>query len=176
MRSRLRVPQVSLLFAFRASASREAPRPADLVVYGGVWTGDSTTPWAGGVAVAGDTVAAVGDSAAIAARVGPATRVLANGSARVTPGFMDSHVHFTDGGFELAGVDLRPANLPAEFIARLKAYATERTRIPPEAIKRVAGRGRWREGVSYLRRSTALLRQRPPGAACCSRHRRVFAD
>ena len=40
--------------------------PADLVVYGRVWTGDSAHPWAGAVAVSGDTVAAVGDSAEIA--------------------------------------------------------------------------------------------------------------
>src|SRR4051812_37582879 len=44
----------------------------------------------------------------------------------VTPGFMDGHLHFTDGGFQLASVDLRPANSPEEFIARLKAFALER--------------------------------------------------
>src|SRR4051812_6826510 len=44
----------------------------------------------------------------------------------VTPGFMDGHLHFTDGGFQLASVDLRPANSPEEFIARLKAFASER--------------------------------------------------
>ena len=39
---------------------------------------------------------------------------------------MDGHLHFTDGGFQLASVDLRPANTPEEFIARLKAFAAER--------------------------------------------------
>jgi predicted amidohydrolase YtcJ len=100
--------------------------PPDLVVYGRVWTGDSTRPWAGGVAVSGDTVQAVGDSAEIARLAGPGTRVLSNGAAMVVPGFMDEHVHFVDGGFQLASVDLRPANSPQEFVARLKAYALER--------------------------------------------------
>ena len=100
--------------------------PADLVVYGRIWTGDSAAPWAAALAVTGDTVRAVGDSASIAPLVGPATRVLANGAAMVVPGFMDGHLHFTDGGFQLASVDLRPANTPGEFIARLKAYAAER--------------------------------------------------
>ena len=115
-----------LLAALPACAQRPPARPVDLVVYGRVWTGDSAHPWAGGVAVAGDTVVAVGDSSAMAARVGPATRVLDNGAAMVVPGFMDGHLHFTDGGFQLASIDLRPANSPEEFIARLKAFATER--------------------------------------------------
>ena len=108
---------------------REVPAPGappDLVVYGRVWTGDSVRPWAGAVAISGDTVLAVGDSAEIARLAGPGTRVLSNGTAMVVPGFMDEHVHFTDGGFQLASVDLRPANSPQEFVARLKAYTLER--------------------------------------------------
>ena len=96
---------------------------ADLVVYGRVWTGDSAARWAQAVAVSGQTIAAVGDSAEIAKRVGPGTRVLANGKAMVVPGFMDGHTHFLTGGFQLASVDLRDAASPAEFIARLKRYA-----------------------------------------------------
>jgi hypothetical protein len=117
-----------LLFAAGVAACQTTPRdrPADLVVYGRVWTGDSTRPWAEAVAVEGDTVVAVGDSAAVARRAGPRTRILSNGTAMVVPGFMDGHLHFIDGGFQLASVDLRPANSPAEFIARLKAFAAER--------------------------------------------------
>ncbi len=109
-------------------ACQAAPRdpPADLVVYGRVWTGDSARPWAEAVAVSADTVRAVGDSASIARLAGPGTRVLTNGTAMVVPGFMDGHLHFIDGGFQLASVELRPANSPAEFIARLKAFALER--------------------------------------------------
>jgi predicted amidohydrolase YtcJ len=119
---------LSLLLLAGLPGCQAAPaRPAaDLVVYGRVWTGDSARPWAGGVAVTGDTVVAVGDSADVARFATPATKVLANGSAMVVPGFMDGHTHFVDGGFQLASVDLRPANSPEEFIARLKAYALER--------------------------------------------------
>ena len=112
-------------FAFACRGTPKVP-PADLVVFGRIWTGDSAAPWAGGVAIAGDTIEAVGDSARIAPYAGAGTKVLANGQAMVVPGFMDGHLHFTDGGFSLASVDLRPANTPAEFIARLKAYALER--------------------------------------------------
>jgi predicted amidohydrolase YtcJ len=108
---------------------RSAPasaRVADLVVYGRVWTGDSAQPWAAAVAVTGDRISAVGDSEAIAKSIGDSTRVISNGKAMVVPGFMDGHLHFTDGGFQLASVDLRSADSPQELVARLKDYALER--------------------------------------------------
>jgi predicted amidohydrolase YtcJ len=100
-------------------------QPASLVVYGRVWTGDPAKPWAQAVAVAGDTIAAVGDSAAIAQFVGSSTRVIDNGKAMVVPGFMDGHVHLLSSGFQIARVDLRAASSPAEFVARLKRHAAK---------------------------------------------------
>ncbi len=121
---------LALLALAGLSSCRSAPAtgagPADLIVYGRIWTGDSARPWAGALAVSGDTVSALGDSADIARLAGPDTRVLDNGDALVTPGFMDGHLHFLDGGFQLASVDLRTANTPAEFIERIAAYASER--------------------------------------------------
>jgi predicted amidohydrolase YtcJ len=99
------------------------PPPADLVIYGRVWTGDSAVPWAQAVAVSGNRIAAVGDSGRIAAMVGGETRVLSNGKAMVVPGFMDGHTHFLSGGFQLVSIDLREANSPAEFVSRLRDYA-----------------------------------------------------
>ena len=97
----------------------------DLIVYGRVWTGDSAKPWAQAVAISGDTIVAVGDSATIAQTGGSGTRVIANGKAMVAPGFMDGHAHFLRGGFQLTSVDLRDAATPAEFIARIKAFAAK---------------------------------------------------
>src|SRR6058998_2487464 len=83
-------------------AGRPQSRAPDLVIYGRVWTGDSAKPWAGAVAVAGERILAVGDSGSIAKLVGEKTNVIENGKALVAPGFMDGHLHFTDGGFQLA--------------------------------------------------------------------------
>ena len=105
--------------------SRAALRPADLIVYGRVWTGDSARPWATGVAVAGDTIVAVGDSAEVARLSGKSTQVISNGKAMVVPGFMDGHTHFIYGGFQLTQVDLRDADTPEEFVRRIKAYAAK---------------------------------------------------
>lgn len=107
-------------------ACAPATPAADLVVFGKVWTGDSAAPLAQAVATRGDTVVAVGDSATVAKLVGEATRVLANPGGLVVPGFMDDHVHFLDGGFQLASVDLRDAESPEEFTRRLQAFAAER--------------------------------------------------
>ena len=110
---------------------------ASLVVYGRVWTGDSARPWAQAVAVAGDTIAAVGDSADVARLAGPGTRVIHNGKAMVVPGFTDSHVHLLGGGSQLARVNLRDAATPAEFINKLKTHAAA---LPP---------GEWIEGGNW---------------------------
>jgi len=100
--------------------------PADLVVTGGrVWTGNPDAPWAEAVAVRGDRIAAVGARADIEALVGGDTRVIDATGGLVTPGFIDAHVHFLDGGMNLLSVQLRDAATPEEFTRRLGEFATQ---------------------------------------------------
>jgi len=47
------------------------------------------------------------------------------------PGFIDDHVHFIDGGFQLSRVQLRDAKTPEEFARRIGEYAKK------------AGKGAW---------------------------------
>lgn len=95
------------------------------IVNARIWTGNPRQPWATGIAVSGDRISAVGSSAEIAklARSSPDARVVDAKGGMVTPGFIDSHVHFITGGFRLASVQLRDARTPADFIARIEAYA-----------------------------------------------------
>lgn len=123
---RISLPLAVRLSLLLLASACSRPTPADLVVFGKVWTGDSTRPYAQAVAARGDTIIAVGDSATVARLIGDSTRVLQNGPALITPGFLDAHVHFLSGGFQLASVDLRDADSPVEFIGRLKAFAAER--------------------------------------------------
>ena len=93
------------------------------VVNARVWTGDTAHPWAGALAIAGEHVMAVGTTSEIRARLPASVRVIDAKGAMVTPGFIDSHVHFTDGGFALASVQLRDAKTREEFIRRIATFA-----------------------------------------------------
>src|SRR6185503_16643538 len=54
-------------YGMNAPGSGSTPvAPADLVIYGRVWTGDSARPWAQAVAISGEKISAVGDSSTIA--------------------------------------------------------------------------------------------------------------
>jgi predicted amidohydrolase YtcJ len=98
--------------------------PADLVILNGeVWTVDREQPQAEAVAVAGSRIAAVGTNEEIRKWVGPQTRVIDAGGKSVLPGFIDAHVHFTTGGFQLSAVDLRDAATPQEFARRIGEFA-----------------------------------------------------
>lgn len=96
---------------------------ADLVVFGTIWTGDREHPAASGLALHADSILAVGDSAVIAALIGPRTEVLHAGAGLVVPGLADGHVHLMGTGASLASVQLRDAESPAEFVRRIGAYA-----------------------------------------------------
>jgi predicted amidohydrolase YtcJ len=93
------------------------------IVNAHVWTGEPTRPWASAVAVRDGRLAAVGSSAEVQKLVTAATRVVDAHGAMLVPGFIDAHVHFVDGGFDLTDVQLRDAKTPAEFIARIKTFA-----------------------------------------------------
>ncbi len=119
--ARLALPVVfALLSACRSSA------PADLVVFGTVWTADSLAPRAQAIAVRGDSIVAVGDSATIAGLIGPETERIDNPGGLVMPGFIDDHVHLALGGHQLSNVDLRDADTPEEFIRRIAEFVRTR--------------------------------------------------
>ncbi|HZH41045.1 MAG TPA: amidohydrolase [Gemmatimonadales bacterium] len=123
--------RLSLLLLMPAIACGQK---ADLVItHGMVWTGTSSGgPQPGGVAILGDKIVAVGDSASLAPFLSSGTRVIDARGGLIAPGFNDAHTHFVDGGFQLSSVDLRTAATPQEFIRRIAQFA--KTRKPGEWI------------------------------------------
>ena len=117
-----------LFLAIVAGGCRDSSRGSrtpviDLaLVNGRIWTGNPSAPEAEAVAIAGDRIAAVGTTVDVSTRAGKVELVDLGGHF-VVPGFIDTHVHFLDGGFRLASVQLRDAATRAEFATRIETFA-----------------------------------------------------
>ena len=92
------------------------------VVNARVWTGDGAAPWAEALAVSGERLVAVGTNADVR-QAAPGVTPIDAGGRLVLPGFIDTHVHFLEGGLRLASVQLRDARTRDEFVSRIKAFA-----------------------------------------------------
>ena len=97
---------------------------ADLIITNAtIWTGNDDQPWAGAMAISADTIQMVGSIDEVSALIGKKTAVNDLSGKFIAPGFIDSHVHFFMGGFNLASVQLRDAKTPEDFIQRIADYA-----------------------------------------------------
>lgn len=109
-------------------AGAQAGGEAELILTGGViWSGARPAEMAGeeptAIAIADGKVVAVGTDREIERLAGPRTQRIDLAGRRVVPGLIDSHAHFIDGGFDLAGVQLRDAATPAQFSRRIGDFA-----------------------------------------------------
>ena len=112
-----------VLCAANGCARTERTPVTFAVVNARVWTGDSIVPWAEAIAVANDRIVAIGTSAEIREGIATSVRVVDAKGAMITPGFIDAHEHFNDGGFALASVQLRDAKTREQFVQRIAAFA-----------------------------------------------------
>ncbi|KAG4381876.1 hypothetical protein GLYMA_15G235400v4 [Glycine max] len=123
----LLLPNPTYFFSFSdfwAWKSQLSQPVADLVLRNGViYTSDDSLPFADSMAVANGRVLRVGNRSFFQELEGYGTQVLDLGGKVVVPGFLDSHVHFIDGGLQMMQVKLRGVNKKEEFIRRIKDAA-----------------------------------------------------
>jgi predicted amidohydrolase YtcJ len=105
--TRIAGPLAAFTASLTAACSPPKPKvqPADVVIVSGkVWTANGTTSEA--IAIRGEDIAYVGDTAGATAYVGPNTQRF-DGTARlVVPGFNDAHIHLLSGSEGLTRIDL----------------------------------------------------------------------
>lgn len=107
-----------------ACSTPDTPQFAALVVKDArIWTGNTEQPWAEAIASRDDKIIAIGSNADVESLIGTETQVISVPGSMLVPGFIDSHVHFIDGGAGLASVQLRDAKTPQEFTNRVGEFA-----------------------------------------------------
>ena len=106
----------------------KAENPADMVVYGTVYTVEDSTPQAEAFAVKDGKYIYVGDMEGIKAYVGENTTVVDHrGKGMITPGFADCHAHYlmAEGINVMEAVTLSEEQTPEEVLAVLSAAYTK---------------------------------------------------
>jgi predicted amidohydrolase YtcJ len=119
-----------LLCAVRIGQAQEpAAKPkADVIfIHGNVYTGVAvmsafkSIKRAEAIAVRGERIEAVGESAEVLKLRGPDTKLIDLGGKFVMPGFNDAHTHLSQGGAERLNVNLVGARSLEEFRERIRA-------------------------------------------------------
>ena len=107
-----------------APSSPVSEPAADLILTGGrVWTAEANPAWAEAIAVRGDRIAYVGDTAGASVLRGPKTRVIELAGRLVVPGFNDAHLHLMSGALSLERVDLIEAETVADVQGLIRDFA-----------------------------------------------------
>src|SRR5215469_8733862 len=114
-----------IIMAALDANAQSKPSATLIVTNAAVYTVDKQRPKAEAVAVIGDRIAAVGSRADIDLWRGAQTKVIDAGGKLLLPGFNDAHVHFIQGGAQLAQVNLVDAATQEEFAKRIAAQVAK---------------------------------------------------
>ncbi|MCX6151459.1 MAG: amidohydrolase [Ignavibacteriales bacterium] len=94
-------------------------------INGKIYTVNNQQPIAEAVVTDGNKIIFVGSNAEAKTLIDKHTQVTDLNGRLMLPGFIDNHVHFLSGGFQLLGIDLRKAKSTKEFKAILKDYVSK---------------------------------------------------
>jgi predicted amidohydrolase YtcJ len=108
-------------------------------INGKIYTVNEKQPHAEAVVIEGNKIKFVGSTSEARKLTDASTEVIDLDGKLLLPGFNDSHLHFTNGGQYLLGINLRPALSKEEFVDIIRQYINERN-LPPSTW--ITG-GRW---------------------------------
>lgn len=112
-----------VVFFLLLSACTDKTIKADLIITNAIiWTGNDQQPNASAMAIAGDSILAIGSATEIIQFKSDSTKVKDADGRFISPGFIDSHVHLLMGGNALLSVELRDAKTKEEFTKRISDY------------------------------------------------------
>jgi predicted amidohydrolase YtcJ len=111
------------VFCQAAAAASSGSSATLVLLHGRVYTVETATPWAEALAIKDERIVAVGSDAQVLRFKSKDTRVVDLRGRLVTPGLIDSHVHFVDGGWYLKNVALRDATTMSEVKRRIVQFA-----------------------------------------------------
>ncbi|HEX7150046.1 MAG TPA: amidohydrolase [Thermoanaerobaculia bacterium] len=95
-----------------------------ILTNGRIWTGDPSRRFVEAVAIQGNRIVLTGATEEVL-RFAPGAEQLDLQGRLAVPGFIDNHVHFVDGGFQLSRVQLRDAASAEVFAQRIAAHAQQ---------------------------------------------------
>jgi predicted amidohydrolase YtcJ len=123
----LRLPVlITFAAALALAGCGPKPEPADLVLTNGkIVTLEQAKPEVQALAARGGVIAALGTSKEMEAYIGPATQVIDLDGRLATPGFIDSHLHFTGIGQAKLSLDLTKARSWEEIVAMVAEAVRE---------------------------------------------------
>ena len=124
MKIKIRIIFLSLIFLiFTTNACTNKPKIA--FINGKIYTVNEKLPFAEAVITQGEKIVFVGSQRDAEELIEKNTKKIDLKGRLMLPGFIDNHTHFTDGGFYLLGIDLRPAKSTQEFKQLVKEYVNQ---------------------------------------------------
>ncbi|MBS0574542.1 MAG: amidohydrolase [Proteobacteria bacterium] len=104
--------------------------PSLILTNARILTMDPARPRAAAIALAGETILALGARAPIEALAGPQTEVIDCRGATLLPGFVESHLHLVLGGAELAHLQLGGVEGAGPLAQAFRAFAAQHPERP----------------------------------------------
>ena len=96
--------------------------PKKAFVKGKIFTCDDSNPWAETVVTLGNKTLFVGSDEESKKYIDSDTQVIDLNGKLMLPGFIDSHLHFMNGGFSLLNVDLQNVKSKSEFRNEIQKF------------------------------------------------------